>query len=143
MTPIRLVIPRTAFDAMLAHARSVLPNECCGFLAGIGESDVARVSEVHPLVNSLASRTEFETEPRSLFAAYRAMRTTRTDVLAIYHSHPTSEPVPSQKDLTRNTYGPNVAWVIIGFADSEPDVRVWWLTESGFTVTAWNIAEDA
>jgi proteasome lid subunit RPN8/RPN11 len=52
--------------------------------------------------------------------------------LAIYHSHPTAAPVPSKKDIKRNTYGPAVAWVIIGLAGAAPEVRAWWLSESGY-----------
>ena len=29
----------------------------------------------------------------------------RLDLLAVYHSHPTSEPVPSRRDVDENTYG--------------------------------------
>lgn len=128
MDPFRLVIPPAIRDAMLAHARAELPNECVGFLAGTA----GVVTQCLPLVNELRSPTEFLTEPRSLFAAYKAMRAAGTDVLAVYHSHPTSAPVPSKKDVARNTYGPAVAWVIVGLAGDEPEVRAWWLSETGY-----------
>ena len=44
-------------------------------------------------------------------------------------SHPTSDPVPSRRDVTENTYG-ETPWVIVGFA-GEPAVRAWRLTTSG------------
>jgi proteasome lid subunit RPN8/RPN11 len=130
--PFRLVIPPAILDAMIAHARAELPNECVGFLAGTVADGVGTVTQGIPLVNELTSPTEFLTEPRSLFAAYKAMRVAGTDVLAVYHSHPTSAPVPSKKDIAQNTYGPTVAWVIIGLASGEPEVRAWWLTETGY-----------
>lgn len=117
---------------MVAHARAELPNECCGFLAGTVADGVGTVTQCFPLVNELASPAEFLTESRSTFQAFRAMRAVGTDVLAVYHSHPTSVPVPSKKDVERNTYGGSVAWVIVGLAGSEPEVRAWWLSEAGY-----------
>ncbi len=132
MDPFRLAIPPAVLDAVLAHARAELPNECVGFLAGTIAGGVGTATQCLPLVNELRSPTEFLTEPRSVFAAYRAMRAAGTDVLAVYHSHPTSAPVPSRKDIERNTYGPDVAWVIVGLAGAAPEVRTWWLTETGY-----------
>src|SRR5437899_1519217 len=94
----RLLIPRSLLAAVLAHARAELPNECCGLLAGVVEDGVGRVTEHYPLRNDLASPTEYATNPRDLLDATRAMRAAGTDPLAIYHSHPTSDPVPSRKD---------------------------------------------
>jgi proteasome lid subunit RPN8/RPN11 len=129
--PFRLVIPPAVRDAMLAHAHVEMPNECIGFLAGTIADGVGTVSLCLPLINELQSPTEFLTEPRSVFEAYRTLRATGTDLLAIYHSHPTSPPVPSQKDIAKNTYGPTVVWIIIGLSGAEPEVRAWWLTETG------------
>jgi proteasome lid subunit RPN8/RPN11 len=132
MGPFRLAIPPAVLDAMLAHSWVELPNECVGFLAGTIADGVGSVTQCLPLVNELQSPTEFLTEPRSVLTAFRAMRESGTDVLAVYHSHPTSPPVPSKKDVERNTYGPDVAWVIVGLASGEPEVRIWWLTETGY-----------
>jgi proteasome lid subunit RPN8/RPN11 len=126
-----LTIPRTIFDAMLAQALAELPAECCGLLAGRIEGGVGVVSEHYPLVNELRSPTEFVSEPRSMFAAVKAMRAAGTDVLAVYHSHPASAPIPSRRDLERN-YSNGVVNLIIGLAGSEPEVRAWWLSASGY-----------
>ena len=60
------------------------------------------------------------------------MRAAGTDLLAIYHSHPTSAPVPSRRDLAGNTYGPDIPWLIVGLAAGEPEVRVWRLADTSF-----------
>ena len=135
----RLVIPRAVLDEMTAHARAALPAEGCGFLAGVVESGVGRVTHFLPLVNELASPTAFATEARSTFAAFKAMRAAGTDVLAIYHSHPTSAPIPSRHDLAQNIYGPSVAWVIVGLAGEEPEVRAWWLGETWVQEAEWAV----
>ncbi len=136
--PFRLRIPADIFTAMLDHARAELPNECVGFLAGTVVNGVGTVSQFLPLMNALASPTVFETEVVSLFAAYKTMRVSGTDVLAIYHSHPTSAPVPSATDLANNTYGPNVMWLIISPITDPPDVRGWWLATE-YRPAKWDV----
>jgi len=137
----RLVIPRPLYEAMLAHARAVLPAESCGLLAGTIADGVGRVTLHLPLVNELNSQTEYESEPRSMFAAHKAMRATVTDVLAVYHSHPSSDPIPSRRDLERN-YSEYVVNVIIGLRGPEPDVRAWWLTADSAGEAEWEVEAD-
>jgi len=127
----RLSIPPSIFEEMILHARAELPAECCGILAGSIENGVGHVSEHYPLVNALASPTEYESEPRSMLAAHKAMRASGTEILAVYHSHPSSDPIPSQRDLERN-YGEGVLHLIIGLRSSKPDVRGWWLTSAEY-----------
>ncbi len=136
--PFHLLIPTHIFTAMLEHARVDLPNEVVGFLAGTIVDDVGMASQFLPLMNALASPTAFETEATSLFAAYKTMRTSHTDVLAIYHSHPTSAPVPSVKDLASNTYGPSIIWLIINPQTEPPDVRGWWLATE-YRPAKWDV----
>jgi [CysO sulfur-carrier protein]-S-L-cysteine hydrolase len=134
----RLVIPRPIFDAMLDHAKAELPAECCGLLAGKIAIGVGRVTQYLPLVNALASPTEYESEPRSMLAAHQAMRASGTDVLAVYHSHPTSDPVPSRRDRERN-YSEQVVNLIIGLCGAEPEVRGWWLTADAAREARWEV----
>jgi proteasome lid subunit RPN8/RPN11 len=139
--PFRLVTPRPIYEAVLAHARAELPAECCGLLAGIIAGDVGRVTMHLPLVNALASPTEYESEPRSMFAAHKAMRAAGTEVLAVYHSHPTGDPVPSRRDLDRS-YDERVVHLIIGLRRAEPGVRGWWLAAGGAREAEFVVVND-
>src|SRR5262245_17238518 len=94
----KLQIPGRLHAEMLAQAVAELPNECGGLLAGRD----GRVTHRYPLTNALASPVRYESDPKELFAAEKDMRRQGTELLAIYHSHPTSEPVPSRTDLERN-----------------------------------------
>lgn len=132
-----LLIPRSILDAVVAHARAELPNECCGLLAGVG----GRVTDHFPIRNDLASPTEFLTNARDLLAAMKAARLAGAEVLAFYHSHPASAAVPSRKDLERNHWGQSVVHVIVGLAADEPEVRAWWLGEGGYREAAWAVGE--
>ena len=137
----QLLLPRQFYTDMIQHAQSELPNECCGLLAGARDGDTLRVLARHALVNEVASPTEYLSDPRSMLDADKAMRAAEHEIVAVYHSHPSSEPVPSKKDLERNYYGDTVVHFIVGLAGSEPVVRGWWLTETAFTEATWQIVE--
>jgi len=130
--PFVLSVSPDVQDSLVAHARSELPNESCGFLAGTISNGIGTATRYLPVVNELHSPTAFATEPLSLFAAFKAMRTAGEDVLAVVHSHPTTEAIPSRRDLIENTYGPNVLWAIVSFSATEPGVRYWWLGETTY-----------
>jgi [CysO sulfur-carrier protein]-S-L-cysteine hydrolase len=137
-TPFQLSIPRAIYDAMIAQALAELPNECCGILAG--SLATGEVVHCYPLVNAAASPTEYLSDPRSMFEAVRDMRIQGIDMLAVYHSHPTSAPIPSRKDLERN-YSPDVINVIISLKDGKAEPRAWWLSEKDFREAAWQLVE--
>jgi proteasome lid subunit RPN8/RPN11 len=137
----KLRIPRSIYEAMLQQARAELPNECCGLLAGlISEDGVGHVSRQYPLANDLASPVRYQSYP---FAAHKAMRAEQIDLLAVYHSHPTSEPVPSRTDCAQNYYGPDTVHLIISLKDGVANMRAWRLAESNFEEAKWEFAEDA
>jgi proteasome lid subunit RPN8/RPN11 len=139
-TLIRLLLPRQLLVEMIAHAEAERPNECCGLLAGtIGTDGIGRIERRYPLVNALASPTEYESEPKSHFGAERDMRQRGIEMLAVYHSHPTSDPIPSKKDRERNLQG-DVVHFIVGLKGETPDVRGWWLTRDEHREAEWELA---
>lgn len=139
-TRYRLLIPHDLYQAMLEQARSELPNECCGLLAGRIDAGVGLVARQFPLINSAASPSEYWSEPRSMLDAEKAMRAGELDLLAIYHSHPTSPPLPSRTDLERNFYGDAVMHLIISLQNPQPELRAWWLLADRFTEAEWRIS---
>jgi proteasome lid subunit RPN8/RPN11 len=130
-TPYRLVVPCRFYEEIVKQAREELPNECCGMLAGHLESGVGRVMRRYPLDNAAASPVLFESEPHSMLAAEKMRRQEGLEFLAVYHSHPTSPPIPSKTDLERN-YSLDIANVILSLCQNPPDVRAWWLTADGY-----------
>jgi proteasome lid subunit RPN8/RPN11 len=139
-TPFRLVIPRPLHAEMVAQAVDEAPLECCGVLAGTVTDGVGMVAARYPLANAAASPTEYESDGRAMFDAWRDMRQRGIDVLAVYHSHPTSLPVPSNTDLARN-YSESVINLIIGLQAFPPDVRGWWLTASNYREADWDVVD--
>jgi [CysO sulfur-carrier protein]-S-L-cysteine hydrolase len=131
-----LEIPRDLHDAMVAHCVRESPLECCGILGGVAP----RVSSIHPLRNELASETRYFALPSDLFEAQVALRECRADVLAIYHSHPRWEAVPSKTDLRENYYG-LCPRIIVSLCGQTPEVRVWELETDSFRELPWRIVE--
>lgn len=135
----RLQIPQTIFDAMIAHARREMPNECCGLLGGDPKTGLA--SQLYLLVNELRSPTRYRSEPRSMFEAVRDMRDRDIDIVAVYHSHPTSAPIPSKTDLAES-YSTDVPNLIISLQQEKPEVRAWWLTDAEYREAEFEVIQD-
>ena len=138
-TSFRLLLPAQLYKEMIAQARAELPNECCGLLAGRVEAGMGRVEARYSLINAAASPVEYLSDSQSMFDAVRAMRKLGIDILAVYHSHPTSEAIPSRTDRERN-YSEDVMNLIVSLK-GEPEVRAWWLTAETFREAEWEIGQ--
>jgi proteasome lid subunit RPN8/RPN11 len=113
-------ISQDLYAQLVAHAREEAPNECCGMLAARGEEVVG----VHRVTNIENSRLRFVMDPQEQFNAYDEIESAGLDVV-IYHSHPRTEPRPSQTDIGFAREWPGVLWAIIGLGGEEPEVRLW------------------
>jgi len=110
---------RAQWQAIVDHARAEAPLECCGY----GHGRDGRVLEVVPAVNERRSPYAFELGFEALRAA-NDLDDQGYDVL-VYHSHPRSEPRPSQQDINVAMY-PDWRYVIVSLADPDaPEVRAW------------------
>jgi [CysO sulfur-carrier protein]-S-L-cysteine hydrolase len=131
-----LQIPRDILDAMVAHCLREAPLECCGILCGIAPW----VSMFYPLRNDMKSETRYNADPHDLIAAHIDFRRQGAEILAIYHSHPRWQAIPSQTDLAENHYG-RVPRIIVSLLGDSPDVRVWRLDSDSFHELHWQISE--
>jgi [CysO sulfur-carrier protein]-S-L-cysteine hydrolase len=141
--PFRLIVPLRIYEEMVAQALLERPNECCGLLGGIMEictdgSRVGRVVKRYPLLNEAKSPVEFFNGGKDLFQATRDMQNRSLDTLAVYHSHPSSPPVPSKKDRAMN-WSEGVVNVILSLMTTPPTARAWWLTEEEFRTAEWQV----
>lgn len=134
----RLSVPRPIYDAIVGQSREELPNECCGLLAGTSDG---KVSQRFPLVNSAASSTRFESSPESMLSAMKHIREAKLEVLAVYHSHPSTPPVPSRIDKALNSDS-GVLTVIVSMATDPPEVSAWNLEADPPTKVALQVNES-
>ena len=114
-------ISRAHWDELVAHAREVAPQECCGY-ARVSDG---RIDEVFRAQNLKASQYAYELDGKSLLAANELDDDGHGVV--VYHSHPRSPAEPSQTDINLATY-PHWTYLIVSLA-GEPVVRAWRMSD--------------
>jgi [CysO sulfur-carrier protein]-S-L-cysteine hydrolase len=120
-----LMIRASIADEMLAHARSELPNEACGLLAGrfTGEDGGVTLA-FHPARNVEASPLRYSVHPEDLVRIVFAIDEAGQDLVGIFHSHTRSPAVPSATDRRAAQY-PTAFHVLAALADgTAPPERV-------------------
>jgi proteasome lid subunit RPN8/RPN11 len=101
-------------DAIVAHARSAAPLECCGLLVGTPR----RVDRCVATRNVDESRSRFRVDPEAHIELNRRLRGTGKSVVGAYHSHPSTSAEPSPADV-REAHYPEFVHVIVSLADPE------------------------
>jgi len=101
----------------VAHARESTPRECCGLLFGDGEviDRLVRGRNVHP-----TPETRYEIDPAQLREAIAGNDDDRF-LVGIYHSHPRTEPRPSDFDVA-NAFWPAQVYVLASLRSEPPEV---------------------
>jgi proteasome lid subunit RPN8/RPN11 len=123
-------LPAEIAGALLAHARGELPNEACGLLAGAAA--VGEVAAFHPARNEHASPYRFSLDPRDLVRITYAIEEAGQDLVAIFHSHPTSEARPSATDLREARYS-MALHVLAGLKGTANVLRAWRIVDGTST----------
>jgi proteasome lid subunit RPN8/RPN11 len=114
-----IAITQAAFDAIVAHAESEHPRECCGLLVGT-EQAIVRAVPVENIASDPFRR--YEIPPQAYFAEIRRCREQGGAVIGAYHSHPLSAPEPSPTDLEMAFA--EFVFVIAGQGSSATDLNV-------------------
>jgi proteasome lid subunit RPN8/RPN11 len=134
VTAATLRLPNATAEQIIAHARATYPRECCGLLAGDGDS----VAQRFPITNIDQSNVFYVMEPREQFQAMRAIDEAGWCLLAIYHSHPDSEAYPSVSDVRHACYEetseaiyPDTFYLICSLADkARPVLRAFLIRDA-------------
>ena len=109
-------VRREIIDALLLHARAQPALESCGLLAGRD----SLITNFYPAQNvSPTPATSYEIAQPDLFRILREIRKNNQELLAICHSHPTTENTPSPTDIA-TAYYPAAAYIIV---DPRPEAR--------------------
>jgi proteasome lid subunit RPN8/RPN11 len=125
MPPIQL--RREHVEAMIAHARETAPQECCGLIGGVSETQAGTLYRLRNVTPN--PELGYEAAPEDLFAAQRQMRERGEGLLAIYHSHPrAANPNPSETDV-RLAYYPSAKYLIIGLGGAVPVIKAFSISE--------------
>lgn len=131
-----LRIERQFVDEMIAHSREAMPDECCGILAGAGDS----VSKVYRMTNVEASPFRFSMDPLEIMNVDQEASDLGWELAIIYHSHTHSEAYPSDTDVRiaggTNELWPDVRYILVSLMEPEnPSVRL-------FSIDHGDISEE-
>lgn len=113
-----LRISQQIIDQLFDHAKTGLPEEVCGYLAGTDRE----VTKHFPLTNIDHSPEHFSFDPAEQFQVVREVRKAGQVILANYHSHPETPARPSVEDI-RLAYDPEISYVIVSLAAEVPDIK--------------------
>jgi len=93
--------------------------ECCGILAGKEKA----VEKAFELKNAEESATRYSIAPQEQLRVFEEMEKDSMEMIAVYHSHPHTDPFPSETDVKMAFY-PEVSSVIISLKDvDDPAVK--------------------
>jgi [CysO sulfur-carrier protein]-S-L-cysteine hydrolase len=114
-----LYLSREHLDSIIDHAKAESPNEVCGIIAG-HEGQTVKVYAGKNVEQN--SDTRFSMDPQQQFGIMQEMAANGWEMMAIYHSHPTSPAYPSETDVNL-AYYPDAVCLIVSLAISPPEAR--------------------
>jgi len=105
-------------DQIIEHAKKELPNEACGYLAG----RYGVITKAFKMTNVDKSPEHFSFDPFEQFNVFRDVRRLGLNIIANYHSHPSTPSRPSEEDI-RLANDPDISYMIISLAEKDTVVR--------------------
>jgi proteasome lid subunit RPN8/RPN11 len=123
-------LPRALYEEIVEHARTGLPNEACGVIAG----DDGRPIEVYPMRNAEQSPVVYRFDEREQLEVFTEIEEKGRDLLAFFHSHTHTEAYPSPTDRAHAHWRdpvtgeeapayPGTRYLILSLAEQEPVLR--------------------
>lgn len=109
-----ILIKKSVISKIIKHAKDEIPIEACGYLAG----SERYIKEIFPMNNLDKSPEHFSFDPKEQFNTVREARKKNLELLAVYHSHPTSPAKMSEEDK-KLAYDPEMIYIIYSIIDNE------------------------
>lgn len=105
-----IVLSKKLFAVLITYAKSLSPEECCGYLLGYSKTikpnvnssailkvniavDVFNVKNIHP-----NPQLFFTFSPTDQLRVFRIAKEKKLKIIGIFRSHPNSPPFPSKQD---------------------------------------------
>lgn len=123
------IVENAVIAEMIEHARRWAPNEACGLVAARDGIIVG----AYPLGNADPAPDRFTLDPSEQFGAIQDADGRGWVIAGSFHSHPASEPIPSNADLGG---GGDPGWVnfIVGVESGAIAVRAYRYRDGAATV---------
>lgn len=116
-----IYLKKSDYEKILEHAKSELPNEACGLIAGEISGEDKLIKKVYLLTNIDRSNEHFSLDPKEQLSAIKDMRSNNLVPLGNWHSHPESPSRPSDEDK-RLAYDSKASYMILSLMDFENPV---------------------
>ena len=114
----KLFLTNEQKQILSSEAISNKPNESCALLFGKKENDKIIISEIFSAKNIDESPINFTISNEQLIEGYKIAEEKGLEVIGIFHSHPDSEPYPSETDKKFMEINP-VVWVIFSVSKNK------------------------
>lgn len=111
-----MILTREQLEMIIAQAKRDAPNETWGMIGG----KEGRAQKIFAMKNvSPTPVTRYVADPPELLKTVREIEDEHSwDILAIYHTHPATEPYPSATDIAEAHY-PDSVYIIISLKSPE------------------------
>ena len=136
-----MILTPAQLAQLYAQMRADAPHETCGMLGG----KAGRAQKIYPIKNIAENRVKnYLMDGAEQIRAMQDMDDNGYDILAIYHSHPVTQPYPSATDL-RDAWDadlqepryPDTLYVIMSLRQPDaPEIRAYQLHDQTITEIA-------
>ena len=107
----KIIISNLLRENLVQHANKQDPYESCAILLGNVNEETWEITEIFLTENMDRSEINFTVSNEQLLEGYTKAEEKGLSVVGIFHSHPKSEPSPSNTDIEFMKGNP-VPWVI-------------------------------
>lgn len=114
-------LKREDYEKIVVYAKTKLPEEACGLIAGHTDGEEKKIEKVYLLTNIDHSKEHFSLDPKEQLAAIKDMRANGLKPLGNWHSHPETPSRLSEEDK-RLAYDSQASYLILSLMQSENPV---------------------
>jgi len=124
----KLYLPENLYRRMINHCYEERPLEACGLFGGAaGHAELGFACD-----NAHRSPRIYQIDDQQMVAAWRQIQQAQQEIIAIYHSHVETDPVPSRTDIAQATF-PEAFYVIVSLKGRRPRVQAWLIVDGQVT----------
>ena len=107
----KILLPKVFRQSLEQHANVQSPLEACAILFGTSNDKTWETTDIFLTENIDKSEVNFTISNEQLMEGYTMAEDKGLDIVGIFHSHPNSQPSPSNTDI-KFMKGNPVPWII-------------------------------
>ena len=107
----KILLPKVFRQSLEQHANVQSPLEACAILFGTSNDKTWETTDIFLTENIDKSEVNFTISNEQLMEGYTIAEDKGLDIVGIFHSHPNSQPSPSNTDI-KFMKGNPIPWII-------------------------------